>query len=120
ARKTKIAEQVIDSIAAYRKYKAENIEKATTVLGPKLVQSLNRFASPKGFDKAVGELRQILDGSLDVTELKRLAPPTRILLESLGVDSRHIPTGLHRPRGKANTAPVGNSIEEQLARMGDE
>lgn len=121
--KTKTIDTIYDSLGAYRMFKAENIEAVTKALGPNLVKALDRFSSNQGFEKAVSELRAILDQSLDVTTLKELKPPTRSLLETMGIKPESIPTGMRRPKDMPNTEPVASNLAEtaaeQAAKMGE-
>lgn len=107
---------VLNAMQNFKMQLAENEDHLRVQLGNGLVDNLKQFTNPISFDKTVSHLRSILDSDIDVTALKNLTPPTRRLLERLGLDPAAIPTGVRKLQGTAGELAPRSHVEDVIAR----
>jgi hypothetical protein len=111
---------IVTAMSNFERTKAENADKLAAAFGPRLVKILSQYKNEAGYTKAISDIRGVLDGSIDVTAIKRLTPPMQRALEHLGVDTAQLPVGMRYARPTASLEPAPTTMEkyaQQLDKM---
>lgn len=118
--KSVVTEQVLDSMATFRKTVAEDQSAVEATLGKGLTGALMKMANPEKFDATIQRISGILGGKLDVHHLAKsnYTNPVKEALKQIGLDPTTVPVGLRKPQAAKGSARA-TSIEEMLTKMGD-
>ena len=105
---------IATAMTNFKRAKLENTTAIEAAFGPKLLHNLNQFTSPATYEKAISDIKGILDGSIDLTSIKALTSPMSRALEHLGIDTTTLPVGIRHVRANASLTPAPTTIEKML------
>ena len=105
---------IATAMTNFSRAKVENAAALEAAFGSDLVHNLSKFTSPATYEKAISDIKGILDGSIDLTSIKALTSPMRHALEHLGLDTTTLPVGIRHVRANASLTPAPTTIEKML------
>lgn len=103
-------ETTTSAVDAYQRAHALDAERIQQYLGDKLTHNLKVTTNPAQFSQKLARLNGILDGTVDVSTLKKLQPAERMLLKHLGLEPDTLPIGFKAMRAEPNVAAPEHAV----------